>query len=120
MRGIAERRRIVDFFLPRDKYVVHQRRVYKWLVKFHNGKDVKLESLRKACEQNDITQPSDSTMASARAGIEIFDKKLEDLRSLAYAKQRKHLTERLKHHHEQENKKAQRNIEQMMNREESD
>ena len=97
----------------------HQRGVYKWLVKFHHRKDVKLKCLRKACEQNDVTQPSDSKMASATAGIEICDKKLEELRPVAYAKQRKHLTERLKHHREQENEKAQRNIEQMMNREEN-
>ena len=59
--------------------------MYKWLVKFHNGKNVKLKSLRKTREQNDITQPSNSTMASARAGIEICDKKLKDLRPMAYA-----------------------------------
>ena len=58
-------------------------------------------------------------MANARTGIEICDKKLEELRPVAYAQQRKHLTERLKHHCEQENEKAQRNIEQMMNREEN-
>ena len=93
--------------------------MYKWLVKFHNGKSVKLKSLRKACEQNDITQPSDLTIANARAGIEICDNELEELRPVSYAKRRKPLTERLQHHREQENKKAQRNIEQMMNREEN-
>ena len=58
-------------------------------------------------------------MASARAGIEICGKKLEDLRHVALAKQRKHLTERLKHHRKQENEKVQRKIEKMMNREET-
>ena len=97
----------------------HRRRVYKWLVKFHNGKGVKLKSLRKACEHNEITQPNDSTMSSARAGIYLCNKKLEELRPVAYARQRKHLTERLKLHHGLVDGKAQRNIERMMNREEN-
>ena len=42
----------------------HRRCLYRWLVNFHNGKNVKLKRLRKACKQNDITQPSHSTMAS--------------------------------------------------------
>ena len=58
-------------------------------------------------------------MANTRAGIDLCDRKLEELRPVAYARQRKHLTERLKLHCEQENKNAQRNIEQMMNREEN-
>ena len=93
--------------------------MYRWLVKFHNGNGVKLKSLRKACERNEITQPKDSTMASARAGIDLCDRKLEELRPVAYARRQKHLTERLKHHCEQENEKAQQNIERMMNREEN-
>ena len=54
-----------------------------------------------------------------RAGIEICDKKLKDLRPVPYAQRQKYLTERLKHHRKQENEKTQRNIEQMMNREET-
>ena len=90
-------------FFPEMNLWWYQRRVYKWLVKFHNGKSVKLKSLLKAREQNDITQPNDLTMKSVRAGIEICDKKLEELRPVAHAKQRKHLTERLKHDCKQEN-----------------
>ena len=37
-------------FFPEMNLWWHWRRVYKWLVKFHNGKNVKLKSLRKACE----------------------------------------------------------------------
>ena len=51
-------------------------------------------------------------MASAKTGIEICEKKLEELRTVAFAKRQKHLTECLKHYREQEHEKSQRNIEQ--------
>ena len=54
----------------------HRGCVFRWLVNLHNGKNVKLKSLRKACKENNITQPSDSAIESARAGIEICEKHL--------------------------------------------
>ena len=45
-------------------------------------------------------------MANARAGIEICEKKLDGLHPVAFAKQRKHLTEQLKYHRDQENEKT--------------
>ena len=69
-----------------------------WLVNFHNGKNVKLKSLRKACEENNITQRSDSTIESTRAGIEICEKHLNEMPPVGFAKQRKYLTKRLKYH----------------------
>ena len=70
-------------FFPQMNVWWHRYRVYRWLVNFHNGTNAKLKSLRKACEQNDITQPSDLTMVSARAGIEICERKLDELHPMA-------------------------------------
>lgn len=81
----------------------------------HSCKAVR--SLRKAYERNKITQPSDSTIEGAKTGIEICEKHLNKLRPVAFAKQRKHLTEQLRYRRGQEHKKTQCNIERMMNRE---
>ena len=97
----------------------HKSCVYRWLVNFHNRKNVKLKSLCKAREQNNITQPRDLTIESARTGIEICVKHLNEMCPVVFAKRQKHLTEWLNYHRNQENENAQRNIEQMMNKEDN-
>ena len=78
----------------------HRRRVYRWLVKFHNGKNVKLKSLRNECERNNITQQSDLDVESARTSINICEKHLNELRLMTFDKQRNCLTEQLKYYQE--------------------
>ena len=96
----------------------HQRRTYRWLFNYFKGKSVKLKSLRKACEQNNVPQPHEMTLERAREGIKRCTDKLNELCPTALAKRREHLTNRLNTARQQDNEKKVKEIERVMQREE--